>query len=302
MGVSTARYLQYYFLLFPPALSPHEKLIMNVSLSSAARAVALGAAVAAAPLYAQTVVTPANMNGWVLFDGAGPGTDPATISSAQPYNGNGSLQFTVNASNQSPSARYDFGSSVALSGLNSLGFSYLVPTGTIPASSPTIRLLLTGISGVTQPGGRTDGSLGWFGNGATNTWTTQSLSLTSGNFFFRVGGVANEALDCKTTAGSFDDRRQTISAFQSACNGTNGAANLANARITGVEVDFGTFSAPPGQTTYADAVNFSIGSNNGNYNFETAASTVVPEPASVALVAFGMIAVGFASRKRKQQA
>jgi hypothetical protein len=277
---------------------------MSVSLSSAARAVALGAAIVAAPLYAQTVVTPTNLNGWVLFDGAGPGTDPATISSAQPYNGNGSLQFTVNASNQSPSAAYKLGSPVALSGLNSmsLGFSYLVPTGTIPASSPTIRLLLTGISGVTQPGGRTDGSLGWFGNGATNTWTTQSLSLTSGNFFFRVGGVANEALDCKSTGGSFDDRRQTISAFQTACNGSGGAANLTNAVITGVEVDFGTFISTPGQTTYADAVNFSIGTNSGNYNFETAASTVVPEPASVALVAFGMIAVGFASRKRKQQA
>ncbi|MEP6833305.1 MAG: PEP-CTERM sorting domain-containing protein [Gemmatimonas sp.] len=250
-------------------------------------------------LAAQTTVTPTSLNGWTLFDDAGPGTDPATITNAKPFNGNGSLQYTVSASNQQPAARYLF-APVALQGLNSLslGYSFLTPLGTVPAASPTIRFLLTGISNGNQPGGRTDGSLGWYLNGSSDSWDTRSFSLTSGNFFFRLGGVGQAANDCATTGSSFDDRRQTIALFEAACNGVGGKINLNTASIYGVQVDWGTFVAPAAATSYADMVNFTVGANQGNFNFET--TSVVPEPSSVALLALGMAAVGFVARRRKQ--
>ncbi len=267
---------------------------MKKLITSAAAALCVGTM----PLVAQTV-TPTNLNGWTLTDDAS-GTNPVTITNAKPFNGNGSLQYTVSAANQQPAARYLLNTPVALQGLNSLslGFSFLTPVGTVPASSPTIRLLLLGITNGNQPGGRTDGSLGWYLNGSSNSWATQSLSLNSGDFFFRVGGVGQAANNCMSTSSSFDDRRQTIAAFEAACTGAGGTINLNTATIVGVQVDWGTFTTPGTVTSYADQVNFSIGANSGNYNFET--TSVVPEPASVALLGFGMVALGFAARRRKQ--
>lgn len=265
----------------------------------AAAAIALIPSVA----FSQTVVTPTNLNGWALYDGAGPGTKPATITAAQPFNGDGSLQFTVSASNQQPSAGYGFSSPVALASLTSFtfGYTFLTPLGTVPAASPTLRLLLTGITGANQSNGRSDGSFGWYLNGSSNAWQTASLSNTNGNVFFRVGGVGQEALDCKSTGSSFDDRRQTVAAFLSACNGVGGAASLLGASIVGVQVDFGTFVAANPASTYADMVNFSIGTNTGNYNFELAQSTV-PEPSTYALMAAGLVTLGLVARRRRRQA
>lgn len=273
---------------------------MNRSLRTALRAATLGTVIAAAPVMAQTVVTPSSLNGWALYDGSS-GTAPATITGAQPFNGNGSLQFTVNASNQQPSAAYIFGAPISLASLSSFtfGYSFLTPVGTVPAASPTIRLLLTGITGANQPGTRSDGSFGWYLNGSSNAWQTVSLSNTSGDVFFRVGGVGQEALDCKSTGSSFDDRRQTIASFLSACNGAGGAASLLGASIIGLQVDWGTFVAPAPATSYADMVNFSIGQNAGNFNFETAATSTVPEPSTYVLMASGLLALGLVARRRR---
>ncbi|MEP6781248.1 MAG: PEP-CTERM sorting domain-containing protein [Gemmatimonadaceae bacterium] len=275
---------------------------MKKTVVGTIRVAIIASAFVGSALSAQTV-TPTTPNGWAFGDGSS-GANPAAITGTQPFNGNGSLQFSVpaNTTNTQPLAYYLFGAPVALSGLNSLslGYSFLTPLGTPVATSVTIRLLLTNLTGTGRTD-RSDGSFGWYLNGTSNTWQTQNLGLASGDFFFRIGGVGQASTDCQNTASSFDDRRTTISAFRTACNGGIGTkANLSTAIIYGVEVDFGTFNSPSANTAFADQVKFSVGTNNGDYNFETAAPTVTPEPASVALVAFGMLAVGVVARKRNR--
>jgi hypothetical protein len=271
------------------------------SLAAAAISIVFGLgslALAAHAGAAPVVVTPGNLQGWTLADGSS-GTSPAKITGAQPFDGNGSIEFDINASNQQPLAAYGFASPVRFGDLvgsnTSFGYSYFDPTGTQPNASPTIRLLLTGLSGVTQPGGRTDGSLGWYLNGAADsTWHTDLFTMTSGDFFFRVGGVGQEANDCTSTGLSFDDRRQTLAQWAATCNGGGGTANIDNALVVGIEIDWGTFVPSAGAVSaYADRVNFNIGRNVGDFNFETTAA--VPEPTSIALM---LLALGLAGATR----
>ena len=263
-----------------------------------------GLLLAAHALAAPVVVTPTNLQGWFLGDGSS-GTSPATITSTQPYQGNGSIQLTVSASNQQPLAAYVFGTPVRFGNLlnsnMSFGYSWLLPVGSPPNTSPTIRLLLSGITNSTQTG-RSDGSLGFYTNTlGDGTWHTDTFNMTSGDFFFRVGGKGQETVDCASGSfgASFDDRRQTLANWATKCTGGSGTVDLDDANVIGIEVDYGTFAAPGTVSAFADRINFNIGTNVGDYNFEASAAAV-PEPASIALALLALAMAGGATAKGRR--
>ena len=267
---------------------------------------AVVAGVSHAALAAPVIVTPGNLQGWILADGAS-GTSPAAITGAQQYEGNGSIQLNINAANPQPLAYHGFSSPIRFGNLvgsgASFGFSYLLPVGSPPATSPTIRLMLSGLSNSSQPT-RTDGSLGWYLNGSGDgAWHTSSLSMTNGDFFFRIGGRGQaEDSDCRpsTIGGSFDDRRQTLAQWANLCTGTaSNTIDLDDALVTGIEVDWGTFSTTGPVTAFVDRINYSVGANVGDYNFELRDATV-PEPGSLALAGLALAGLVAAARQRRK--
>ena len=242
----------------------------------------------AAPLAAQTVVvTPSNPQGWsgtsyYASDGWGTnGTGAlASITSHFPRAGFGSMEISLADEGLSEADwTYNFASAIDLSGLGALSFDwYTSSASTTPAwTSPAFALAMS------------DGSyLIWEAayNGYPSTvpmdqWNTSDI--LNGNFW-----LANQPNGCPTATVY-----QSLSLFNSSCY-DNGA------QVAGLDVFLGGGYAGTMFDGAADNVTYGVaGAPTTTFNFEPDTRSVVPEPATMSLLAMGLVGlVGTGRRKR----
>lgn len=250
-------------------------------------AVVAGAALIGSGAGAQ-VVTPSNPQGWFGVTYYGPtGTDPgsgasAAITSTYARNGNGSAQITLgDALNSEADWAMTFGggATYSLSSLSALSYDWY-------------RSSSSSANGIIAPAfalGMSDGTFLIYeyaynhaGNPAVDTWTTENI--LNGNFWSTGNGTG-----VCDRYGAF----QTLSYFNSNCFG--GAGEFHTLDMYMGYAYAGTFDGA------VDNVQMTVtGGPSLNVNFEVDAVNVVPEPGSVALVAAGLLGVGFAARRRKR--
>lgn len=222
---------------------------------------------------------------WGTLPGEDTGGGSGNITATAARSGNGSVELTGDRS------RFQIG--IQYGGLTNLG-SVKDVTGLsydwrVAADSkggynidqtPALRLLVQ--DGAQRSELIWEGAYnGTYGNTARDTW----YSTTFGDNFYQF--VAGSGV----TFNNGSQVNKTLASWLSD-NYSNGAY------VSGISVGVGSgFSS----NYHAFADNVTIGRLSGNttYNFETAVTSAVPEPASWALMIFGFGAVGGSMRRRR---
>jgi len=270
--------------------------LIRSSIAALATVAAAGAAQATTIVVTPSDVGPPGLNTWYLgnYRDVSTGytsTTSAAIGTANPRSGNGSVQMSLTDASGKADYVYTWGfvGGRTLGNLDALSYDWYRSSGSTSAAhfQPAMRLYYDadGNSATLDD----QGYLIWeqVYNGATASDQWVSSDILGGYFWQRQFSPGVTIEDYDTTLAAW------IAGEQPA-----GADRLsANTAILGIE--FGIGSGWNGSFSGAvDNVTFGFSGQSTTFNFEAAASSEVPEPATLTLFGLGLLGLGALRRRR----
>jgi hypothetical protein len=268
-------------------------LLLTTALLATAPAFAANITVLPSDVAATPVLNQWNLSNFRGTSNLYSSTTTAGITTANPRNGNGSVQMSLTDGSGKADYAYTWGydSARTLGTLTSLSYDWYRTGASIAGLMPAFRLFYDADGSAATTGDQ--GYLvfeqtynGGAGSVVSDQWV--STDLMNVNMWQRqfTPGLTVEAYNVSLADWT---------------SGTNQPANAdrLNASTAILGIEFGIGSGWNGAFNgFVDNVSFGFGGNTTTFNFETAAAAAVPEPGSIALLGMGVLGL-VATRRRK---